>query len=88
MQYWSPELASLAAENACRCNFKYNGLPPIPYKNHYARENHNYYPQLDLQYMIHYWFEESYYYHYQYLSCYKKGYCEHYLNVSTAHTSL
>ena len=83
MQVWSDDLADIAAVNACQCNFQYTDLPPIPYRQHHARENHIYYPANNLGSMVAYWYLEHEDYNYRNRQCYDDSICEHYLNVSS-----
>ena len=84
LQVWSNELAQLAAVNACACNYQHANLPPIPYRNHFARENHIVYAANDLGIMVAYWYLEYELYDYANRQCNTSDYgvCEHYLNVS------
>ena len=83
LQVWSDDLANIAARNACQCNFQYTDLPPIPYKQPHARENHIYYPAINLGSMVAYWYQEHVDYNFIHGQCYQDSICEHYLNVSS-----
>ena len=83
LQAWSDALADVAAVNACQCNFQPANLPPIPYRNHYARENHIYYPANNLGSMVAYWYLEHENYNCYSGQCDGDATCEHYLNVSS-----
>ena len=82
LQVWSDVLADVARVNACRCNFQYDNLPPIPCRHHNARENHIYYPAANLGSMVEYWYLENENYDYHSRQCDGGTICEHYLNVS------
>ena len=85
LQYWSDELAAIAAESACMCNFQEADIPPRPFKNHFARENHIYSTENNLGDMTRHWFEEYVHYNFSTRECAEGQICEHYINVSTLH---
>ena len=85
-QYWSEELAALAAERARECNYEPNYARHKYYKKHrYVGENIGVSRSESITDLIWYWFYEGKNYNYYYKTCYPDYYyyytCEHYLQV-------
>ena len=87
LQYWSEELANLAAARVEQCIYEPNYARHLHFKRHrYTGENIGVLMTDNIQDLIWYWFSEGKNYNYNRRACYPDNYytytCEHYLQVT------